>query len=211
MSGNFVCAVTLFLSGRRKLSNFAKNHEARVMKRNIGIKVARILLISLAVILAGCISVLQNLTMSELWKVLLVSSAVALPLALIFVRRDKRLVPFSNVPMRFVVWFLFMVPVLAGTFYLVNYLGADKDNASDMPAVVESKYYEIRHRSRRVGRRYVSNGEPYNVYYADLRLADGHHAKMRLTGAQISSVRAGEEINVKIASGMLGIPVIIKN
>lgn len=211
MSGNFVCADTLFLSGRRKLSNFAKNHEARVMKRNIGIKVARILLISLAVILAGCISVLQNLTMSELWKVLLVSSAVALPLALIFVRRDKRLVPFSNVPLRFVVWFLFMVPVLAGTFYLVNYLGADKDNASDMPAVVESKYYEIRHRSRRVGRRYVSNGEPYNVYYADLRLADGHHAKMRLTGAQISSVRAGEEINVKIASGMLGIPVIIMN
>lgn len=187
------------------------NHEARVMKRNIGIKVARILLISLAVILAGCISVLQNLTMSELWKILLVSSAVAMPLVLILVRWDKRLVSFSNVPLRFVVWFLFMVPVLSGTFYLVNYLGADKDNASDMPAIVESKYYEIRHRSRRVGRRYVSNGETYNVYYADLRLADGHRAKMRLTGAQISSVRAGEEINVKIASGMLGIPVIIMN
>lgn len=181
------------------------------MKRNIGIKVARILLISLAVILAGCISVLQNLTMSELWKILLVSSAVAMPLVLILVRWDKRLVSFSNVQLRFVVWFLFMVPVLSGTFYLVNYLGADKDNASDMPAKVESKYYEIRHRSRRVGRRYVSNGETYNVYYADLRLADGHRAKMRLTGTQISSVRAGEEINVKIAFGMLGIPVIIMN
>lgn len=180
------------------------------MKSNIGINVVRVLLILLAVVQAGCFVVLRKLTIVDSGVVVYCSLVAALPLSILLAGKEKRVVPFRRLLLRIPAWFVFWTTVLAGVFYMANYLGADKEKSSDTSAIVEHKYYEIRHRTRRVGRnRYVSTGETYKVYYADLRLDNGYIATIPLTGSHIAGVRQGQQMDVSVAPGLLGFPVVL--
>lgn len=179
------------------------------MKGKIWINVVRLLLLLLAMMLAGGFVVLRSKTIVDSWIVVSVSVIAAFPVSCLIARKDKDLVPFRRLPLRVAVWFVFTATVFAGAFYFVNFVGADKEKSCDTSAVVEHKYYEIRHRTRRVGRRYVATGETYKVYYADLRLDNGYIATIPLTGRQISEVRQGQHMDVSVAPGYLGLPVVL--
>lgn len=102
--------------------------------------------------------------------------------------------------------------ILAGVFYGVNYVGADESDTTPAAATVERKYYKERQRTRRVGRgRYVATGEKYKVHYADIRIAGGRLVTVSLTQRQANSIRQGEALEVSIAKGVLGVPVILRN
>lgn len=199
----------IILSELRILTNFAVDLECNVMKGKIWISVVRVLLILLAMMLAGGFVVLRSKTIVDSWIVVTVSVVAAFPVSCILARKDKALVSFGNLFLRIAVWFVFTSTFFSGAFYIVNFVGADKEESFDTSAVVEHKYYEIRHRTRRVGRRYVATGETYKVYYADLRLDNGYLATIPLTGRQISEVRQGQHMGVSVAPGCLGFPVVL--
>ncbi|MDE6304037.1 MAG: hypothetical protein K2M01_04355, partial [Paramuribaculum sp.] len=73
---------------------------------------------------------------------------------------------------------------------------------------VERLYYKTRHRTRRLGRRYVANGEPYNVYYMEIAFTNGNKKEIYLGQKGYKGYRSGRSIELEIETGALGIPVI---
>ena len=99
-------------------------------------------------------------------------------------------------------------PVLLLVFYGSNWLGASSDNIHSEQVTVESKYYKQRHRTRRVGRRYVANGEPYKVYYATVVFPDGFRKEVGLTYSRYRTIRKNQQLTVEVTTGLWGVRVL---
>ena len=180
------------------------------MKGQIWTNIGRGLLILYALMQAGIFMALRTLTLVNPWIVIIVSAVISFPISILCARKATKMISLKSLPLRVAAWMALWIPILAGNFYGINFMGADKDKAAVIQATVERKYHETRKRSRRVGRgRYVPTGETYQVYYADIRLADGHLVTVPLTGGKILRVHKGQKLEVKETSGTLGIPVVI--
>lgn len=75
-------------------------------------------------------------------------------------------------------------------------------------ATIEKTYSKTFHRSRRVGRRYVTNGEPYKVYYIEVSFTDGTTKEIQLGEKGYGKLKKGDVLEFEIDKGCLGIPVI---
>ncbi len=180
------------------------------MKGQIWTNIGRVLLILYALMQGGIFMALRTLTMVNPWIVIIVSAVISFPISILCARKATKMISLKSLPLRVAAWMALWIPILAGNFYGINFMGADKDKAAVIQATVERKYHETRKRTRRVGRgRYVPTGETYQVYYADIRLADGHLVTVPLTGGKILRVHKGQKLEVKETSGTLGIPVVI--
>lgn len=180
------------------------------MKGQIWTNIGRALLILYALMQGGIFMALRTLTMVNPWIVIIVSAVISFPISILCARKATKMISLKSLPLRVAAWMALWIPILAGNFYGINFMGADKDKAAVIQATVERKYHETRKRTRRVGRgRYVPTGETYQVYYADIRLADGHLVTVPLTGGKILRVHKGQKLEVKETSGTLGIPVVI--
>lgn len=170
----------------------------------------RILLILLAFFGTGAFLGLRTLTFVNPWIVAVASLVIAFPVSRLLAGRDQTIIAIKSYPIRIAVWIILIAPVVDGTFYAVNYWGADEDSSIKVTAVVERKYHETRQRTRRVRKgRYVPTGETYNVYYADIRLSDGHLVTVPLTGSKVAQVRKGRSLEVDVTSGAFGVPVVL--
>jgi hypothetical protein len=180
------------------------------MKGQIWTNIGRVLLILYALMQAGIFMALRTLTMVNPWIVIIVSAVISFPISILCARKATKMISLKSLPLRVATWMALWIPILTGNFYGINFMGADKEKAAVIQATVERKYHETRKRTRRVGRgRYVPTGETYQVYYADIRLADGHLVTVPLTGGKIPRVHKGQKLEVKETSGTLGIPVVI--
>lgn len=90
----------------------------------------------------------------------------------------------------------------------LNYYCADSGSTHEEQAVVERKFKEERHRSRRVGRRYVNSGETYYVYYMELRLPDGRAKNVRVSQPRYRNIRVGSTRSISVSDGLLGLTVM---
>lgn len=93
-------------------------------------------------------------------------------------------------------------------FYVGNYVGADRNTFHTEQALVERKYTKTRHRTRRVNRRTTARGEPYKVYFAQLRLADDRVTDLEMSREQYGRLRSGNMVEMTVARGLFGVPVI---
>lgn len=188
------------------MSNFA-SHD---MKGIVWTYAVRIVLLLCAVMLAGVFFGLQSRTMVNPWIVITIACVIAMPLSFLIASKDSRIVPFPQLPLRAITWLIPLVLIFTGIIYGANYIGADRESGVKMTAHVERKYYKNRQHTRRVGRgRYAPTGRTYRVYYADIRLEDGHEVSVPLKGTQITRVREGRAVEVKVADGGLGMSVIL--
>ncbi len=180
------------------------------MGRRIWSKIVRILLILVAVMSVGAFMALRTRTMTNPWIVIIAALVPAALIASFCAAKATGIIPFRQFLSRLVAWIAIALPIVVGIFYGVNYAGRDKENVTTVSATVDRKYYDTRKRTRRVGRgRYAPIGETYNVYYADLRLDNGHIVTVPLTGNNISRVQTGQKLLVSVTNGAFGIPVII--
>ncbi|MEZ3597585.1 MAG: hypothetical protein K1V81_00670 [Paramuribaculum sp.] len=81
-------------------------------------------------------------------------------------------------------------------------------NTHKEEAVVERLYTKTEHRTKRVGRRYVRTGEPYKVYYIELSFGNGKKKSIRLGQKGFCGHKKGEKLDLELAEGIFGIPVI---
>lgn len=181
------------------------------MKSGILKNTVSVLIIILAVSGIGTCLALRSLTLVDAWLVAAVAVIAAFPVAVLLARKDRFFFSFSKKALRLAVWLIIIPSVLAGVFYAVNYTCADENNITLTPATLEHKYYKERQRTRRVGRgRYVATGEKYKVHYADIRLAGGHMVTVSLTQRQANDLRMGQQLEVSVAQGWLGVPVVLR-
>lgn len=98
----------------------------------------------------------------------------------------------------------------------VNYFARDTNEAVTVRAEVLRVYSETRYRSRRVARNRYTRGEPYRVYYMDVRLPDGRERQRSISMQQYNRyARTGhirsqrpDSIDLRLTPGALGLTVI---
>lgn len=103
-----------------------------------------------------------------------------------------------------------LYPTMLCATLCVNYFGADKSSIHQQPAVVEKVYYKIRHRTKRVGRRTITTGETYKVWYVDLKINSLCTKQFGVTQTQWRRYHAGDTLSIDVERGALGLPVITR-
>ncbi len=97
---------------------------------------------------------------------------------------------------------LFTSVFLAGNFSL-----GGKDRHQE-EVTVERVYCKTHHRPRRVGRRYVGQGQPYKVYYMEIAFANGNRKEIRLGQSGYRGHKKGQKLLLDISTGLFGLPTI---
>ena len=98
--------------------------------------------------------------------------------------------------------------MLLAAFYSINYWGRNTVTAHIEQVEVTSRYYKIHHHTERSGRRSYSRGAPYKVYFIKVRFPDGRTKDIQLPYSEYYRLRTGAAIDMELASGFFGIPVI---
>lgn len=106
---------------------------------------------------------------------------------------------------------LFMAFILG-----VNYFGRDTSESVNVRAEIVKVYSETRHRTKRIARNRYTRGEPYQVYFMDVRLPDGRERKRSISLRRYnlfawSSYRHRERpdsVDLLLTKGALGMAVI---
>lgn len=90
----------------------------------------------------------------------------------------------------------------------INYWGRNVAETKTERVNIIRVYSEEHHRSRRVGRRYITNGEAYNVYYIDVELPGGYEKALSVTPAKFRNYHKGDSVTVKLTPGALGMTIV---
>ena len=96
---------------------------------------------------------------------------------------------------------------LTFAFFALNDMLADDSTRRVETAVVAGHFREEHHRTRRVGRRYVANGEAYYTYKLQLRFADGSTKLVEMPRSSYSRIHNGDSATVVMRDGLFGVSV----
>ena len=173
-----------------------------------------IVFVLLAVIIISCLGFTAYLHRDTivnykvvLGTVLIISLALGIGISMLIPRRftDNRILKICFVSVAFFSFFIC-------AFYTLNYYFADSTSIHIVQGIVENKYYEIHHQSKRIGRRSYGQGAPYKVYLMDLTIPELNRTKsIRISYSRYRHLHKGDTLRLDVAKGLFGVPVIKKN
>ena len=97
--------------------------------------------------------------------------------------------------------------ILTSSFLVGNYTMGGRGQHQE-EVTVERVYTKTQHRPRRVGRRYVGQGQPYKVYYMEIAFANGNRKEIRLGQSGYQGHKKGQKLRLDISTGLFGLPII---
>ena len=90
----------------------------------------------------------------------------------------------------------------------INYFGRDVAETRTERVNIIRVYSEEHHRSRRVGRRYITNGEAYKMYYIDVELPGGYEKALSISAEKFRRYQKGDSVTLKITPGALNLQLV---
>ncbi len=159
--------------------------------------------IALTVILTGIGFFYLGRSLVSAWKVIVPCVAVGFLCAAFFMRENIR----ADI-LRFILHGLFAAAVCFVVSLAANYHIPRKGELHDEIASVDQRFTKTRHRTKRVGRRVVAQGEPYKVYYVKLRFADGTTKDFEVPLSTYRRYSRLDTLTVILDRGILNIPVL---
>lgn len=114
----------------------------------------------------------------------------------------------SRFYINFIVNIFVSAGILSALFLGINMWGANRNDLREEKVVVERRFSETHHRSKRVGRRYVTQGEPYKMYYIEIGMPEGKKKKLAVGYSDFRRIRTGDSIMISVNKGLLGFPVV---
>ncbi len=166
-----------------------------------------IITILLTMMLGGGAIYYFSLTIVSPLVVVIPAAAIAFMVAYFLREKLCRLSTSDSKVLNILVATLFFTSLLTCGFLGANYsipgTGLHKEEVT-----VERLYHKTRHHTRRVGRRYVANGEPYQVYYMEISFSNGNKKEIYLGRHGYKGYRRGRTLTLEIETGALGLPVI---
>lgn len=166
-----------------------------------------VLVLFLAIALWGMVIAFHGMTIDNLWITLGASTAIGLFSGFLFWQRWQRFTRISHFIPNYAISVIFMTAIIADLFYGLNFAFADKESTTES-ATIERLYSETHHHTKRVSRRTVVQGEPYKMYYVEVRFRTGKKKTMTMPLRQWSKMHRGDTLQIKISKGLLGMPVI---
>lgn len=136
--------------------------------------------------------------------------------ALVFWRKWRIITGTCNVIINFICHLIAAAGLFLALILGVNYFGRNTSDSVTVRAEVVKVYSETRHRMKRVARNRYTQGEPYKVYFMDVRLPDGRECKrsvslQRYNHYARSNFRHRESpdsVNLILTKGALGMTII---
>lgn len=101
-----------------------------------------------------------------------------------------------------------MTGTLAAAFYISNYALADDTTCHEEETVLVRKYRETRHHSKRVSRTHYVRGDPYYVYYMEVRFSNGRTRDIQIPMNKYIRLKKGQNLRLPVARGFWNVPVI---
>lgn len=173
---------------------------------------ARYFLIPLLVMMFVVMTVWSMILYSDAviawWIIPAVGLGIGLASGLHLWRLWRRVTDTQGMAWNYLCHSVFTAAFVTWVFFTVNNLLADRDTERVMHGVVSAHFREERHRTRRVGRRYVSTGEKYYVYKLEVELSDGQRKKLDVSYGRYKNVRNGDSVTVPVCDGLLGVMVM---
>lgn len=154
---------------------------------------------------AGCYFMLRQLV-TPWWIPVCVVLAVTVPLALPMRGIWRWLTGSDNVALNLLCHMLSVFPLLLCAALTVNYACANVSGKTE--ARIEKVYRQTRYRSRRVGRRTYTRGEPYQVYCMEIETSGGLRRDFDISRKIYSKAAKGDTIQLDILSGPLGMKML---
>ncbi len=180
--------------------------------------------ITLLILLAGAVWVMLDYTLVNPWLFLSCMLVLSCLLTGLLYKLHRLPIIFNNHPLNLITLTFILLIILSGATLTANYFTADFNHEPPTKAIIERKYQQTRHRSRRSGRRSYEQGEPYQVYFVDIRLltptdttrqyatqsgkTQEKRQKIELTRKPYSRIHKGDTATVSISKGILRLPVI---
>lgn len=186
-------------------------------KKRFSLRIILIITVFMAVIIFyGATLALFGMTLVRPLWVVVGAVVFAAASCLAFGRKWAGLTGTRNVVIN-VICNLVAVSGLAMALFLgVNYFGRNKAETVNVRAEVMRVYAETHYRTKRVARNRYTRGEPYKVYYMDVRLPDGRERKREIPlkrynrYARSSHIRhtRPDSVDLRLTPGALGLTVI---
>lgn len=184
--------------------------------------------ITLLILLAGAVWVMLEYTLVNTWIFLGCILVLSCVLTGLCYKLHCLPVIFSNKILNLITATLILLVIISGATLTANYFTADFDHEEPTKAIIERKYQQTRHRSRRSGRRSYEQGEPYQAYFVDLRFLSPIEAtgyanprdtdqynetgrkllKIELSRKPYSRIHKGDTATISISNGIFGLQVI---
>lgn len=160
-----------------------------------------------AVIALAVSAVMQAHALIAWWKPASLCVAFAALSGSVMWRWWRYITQRQNFTINLICHIVFVTAVSLMLVYICNYWGASNRTSSTQTTVVAKKYYKERQRTQRSGRRMVSTGEKYNVYYIDVRFPSGLCKSIELPYSRFRRIHKGDSLDFSVTPGNLGIPI----
>lgn len=187
-----------------------------VMKLS-GWKISGIIMVGMAVIFCYAVAItLLNMTLVNPVWIVGVSALLAGLTGLILVRKWSVLTGTRNVAVNAICQLISFTGLFMALILGVNYFCRDKSDSETVRVEITRIYSETHHRMKRVARNRYTRGEPYRMYYMDVRLPDGRKRKRSISlqrynrYARSSHMRQArpDSVNLTLTSGALGMTIL---
>lgn len=179
--------------------------------RQFGRKAGLIALIVLTIVCYGAAMAVYGNTLTGPWTPALAAVALAAAASLWLAAPMGRLTALKARWLNFAISVAMLTGAFLAAIYIVNYTFADDSTLHTERADIARLYYKTRHRTKRVGRRTVTTGETYKVYFAELHFNSGKVKDISLSLQQYNRMRRLDSIDLPVERGALGMPVIKRN
>lgn len=186
-------------------------------KKRFSLRIILIITVSMAVIIFyGATLALFGMTLVRPLWVVVGAVVFAAASCLAFGRKWAGLTGTRNVVIN-VICNLVAVSGLAMALFLgVNYFGRNKAETVNVRGEVMRVYAETHYRTKRVARNRYTRGEPYKVYYMDVRLPDGRERKREISLKRYNRYARSsyichnrpDSVDLRLTPGALGMTVI---
>lgn len=161
----------------------------------------------LTVISGGGAAFFMGRTLMSAMYIVVPSVAFGFILSYLLIGVSYRISGSRNFLMNYIGAGVFLSAIAALMFLMGNFTLKGTERHIE-EATVERVFSRKEHHTRRVGRRYVSSGQSYKVYYMELVFRDGQKKQIRLGRNPSQRYRKGTRLELSVEKGLFGIPVI---
>lgn len=167
-----------------------------------------IILLLLTVISYISVATFSNNTFISIAKVIGISLIAASLLSVPLTPLWKRLTGFKTPALNILCSSVFLTGFFSALFLIINFWYSEPEGRHMEKAVVERKYSETRHRSKRISRNRYTRGEEYKVYYIDVCFDSRCSKTLSVTMRQYGKIHRGDTLLLPVEKGFFGFPVI---
>lgn len=182
-----------------------------------GWRIFRIITVSLAVIIFYGIAItLFGMTIVDPVWIIGASILFASVTALAFWRKWRMVTASCNVFINVICHLVAGTGLFMALILGMNYFGRNASDSVTVRAEIVRIYSETRHRMKRIARNRYTRGEPYQVYFMDVRLPDGHECKRSISRQRYNRFawtnrrhrEHPDSVELHLTKGALGMTII---